>query len=188
MDLKECRERIDAVDKELVRLFAERMQISTDVAAWKKANNMPVRDPERERQKLKAVGDMAGEEMRLFTEQLFSTLMSLSSSYQRRLNAGAGQLRGKIETALENTEKLFPERAMVACQGVEGAYSQIACQRMVKRPDIMHFDSFEGVFRAVDQGLCRYGVLPLENSTAGSSTAFTICWPSTISISCALRA
>jgi len=32
----------------------------------------------------------------------------------------------------------------------------------------MHFDSFEGVFRAVDQGLCRYGVLPLENSTAGS--------------------
>jgi len=168
MDLKECRERIDAVDKELVRLFAERMQISTDVAAWKKANNMPVRDPERERQKLKTVGDMAGEDMRLFTEQLFSTLMSLSSSYQRRLNAGAGQLRSKIENALENTEKLFPERAMVACQGVEGAYSQIACQRMFKRPDIMHFDSFEGVFRAVDQGLCRYGVLPLENSTAGS--------------------
>jgi chorismate mutase/prephenate dehydratase len=32
-------------------------------------------------------------------------------------------------------------------------------------------DDFEGVFRAVDRGLCRYGILPLENSTAGSVTA-----------------
>lgn len=168
MDLNESRKRIDAVDEEIVRLFAERMRISTDIAAWKKENGMPVRDPERERAKIAAMGAMSDGEMRLFTEQLFSTLISLSSAYQRRLNAGAGQVRSQIKEALAKTDQLFPERAMVACQGVEGAYSQIACQRMFKRPEIMHFDSFEGVFRAVNHGLCRYGVLPLENSTAGS--------------------
>ncbi len=168
MDLKEYREQIDKVDRELVRLFGERMHIAAGVAEWKKRNNMPVRDPARERAKLKAVGEMAEPGMQLATEQLFSNLMSLARAHEHSLNAEKSPLRAKIELALAATEPLFPERASVACQGVEGAYSQIACQRMFKRPEIMHFGSFEGVFRAVEQGLCRYGVLPLENSTAGS--------------------
>ncbi len=57
---------------------------------------------------------------------------------------------------------------MVACQGVEGAYSQIACEKMFKSPFILYFKNFEGVFNAIDQGLCQYGILPIENSTAGS--------------------
>lgn len=42
---------------------------------------------------------------------------------------------------------------------------------MFKYPSIMYVDSFESVFKAVERGLCRYGILPLENSTAGSVTA-----------------
>ena len=57
---------------------------------------------------------------------------------------------------------------MVACQGVEGAYSQIACEKMFKSPFIMYFKNFEGVFNAIEQGMCQYGILPIENSTAGS--------------------
>jgi glycosyltransferase involved in cell wall biosynthesis len=57
---------------------------------------------------------------------------------------------------------------MVACQGVEGAYSQIACEKMFKSPFIMYFKNFDGVFNAIDKGLCQYGILPIENSTAGS--------------------
>ena len=57
---------------------------------------------------------------------------------------------------------------MVACQGVEGAYAQIACERIFKSPFIMYFKSFDGVFNAIEQGLCQYGILPIENSTAGS--------------------
>ena len=73
-----------------------------------------------------------------------------------------------ITNAIENTPKLFPQAPMVACQGVEGAYSQIACEKIFKNPFIMYFKNFEGVFNAIDQGLCQYGILPLENSTAGS--------------------
>ena len=56
----------------------------------------------------------------------------------------------------------------MSCQGVEGAYSQYACDKLFTYPSIMYFSGFEDVFKAVESGLCRYGILPLENSTAGS--------------------
>jgi chorismate mutase/prephenate dehydratase len=51
---------------------------------------------------------------------------------------------------------------------VEGAFSQQACEKIFSSPHILYFNSFEGVFSAIDKGLCRYGILPLENSSAGS--------------------
>ena len=63
------------------------------------------------------------------------------------------------------------KNAAVACQGVEGAYSQTAAKAVFENPDIIYMRTFDGVFRAVDKGLCRYGILPVENSNAGSVTA-----------------
>ena len=54
---------------------------------------------------------------------------------------------------------------------MEGAYSEQACEKLFKRPNTFFFSSFEAVFSAIEKGLCRYGVLPLENSTAGSVNA-----------------
>jgi len=62
------------------------------------------------------------------------------------------------------------ETANIACQGVEGAYSQIAANTLFKTPDVTYMRTFDGVFRAVNNGLCKYGILPLENSNAGSVT------------------
>ena len=59
----------------------------------------------------------------------------------------------------------------MACQGVEGANSQLACEKLFRLPNIFYFKSFEAVFSAIDSGLCRYGVVPVENSTAGSVNA-----------------
>jgi len=73
-----------------------------------------------------------------------------------------------LAQATTGTPSARPERASVACQGVEGAYSQFACDKMFTYPSIMYFSGFEDVFKAVDSGLCRYGILPVENSTAGS--------------------
>lgn len=56
----------------------------------------------------------------------------------------------------------------VACQGAEGSYSQEAALRLFDNPRIVYMRHFEGVFQAVEQGLCQYGVLPVENSIAGS--------------------
>ena len=70
----------------------------------------------------------------------------------------------KMDEAIKVTPSLFPEKAIVACQGIEGAYSQKACEKLFKVPNIMYFANFENVFSAVEQGLCRYGILPIENS------------------------
>ena len=168
MDLNEIRSEIDKIDDELVRLFCQRMHVAAQVADYKKANNLPIFQPARERAKLQDVAEKAGPEMANYTRVLYSMLFELSRSYQSKRNGECSPLYRNITQAIEHTPKLFPQAPMVACQGVEGAYSQIACEKIFKNPFIMYFKSFEAVFSAIDQGLCQYGILPIENSTAGS--------------------
>ena len=168
MDLKELRTEIDSIDDQLVKLFAQRMEISAQIADYKKEKSLPIFVPAREREKLADVAEKAGPDMANYTRVLYSMLFELSRSYQSKLTGEVSPLYREITEAIENTPKLFPQAPMVACQGVEGAYSQIACEKIFKNPFIMYFKNFEGVFSAIDKGLCQYGILPLENSTAGS--------------------
>ncbi len=168
MDLNELRGEMDTIDDELVQLFGRRMEVAAKIADCKKENNLPILAPMREREKLQDVSEKAGPEMSNYTKVLYSMLFELSRSYQSKRNTSITPLYHKITESIENTPKLFPQSAMVACQGVEGAYSQIACEKIFKSPFIMYFKNFEGVFHAIDQGLCQYGILPIENSTAGS--------------------
>ena len=168
MDLHEIRNEIDAIDNQMVKLFCQRMALSAQVADYKKANNMPIFVPARERAILQNVANQSGPELENYTRTLYSTLFELSRSYQSKRNSAVSPLFEQITDAIENTPKLFPQAPMVACQGVEGAYSQIACEKIFKSPFIMYFKNFEGVFTAIEQGMCQYGILPIENSTAGS--------------------
>ena len=170
MDLSEIRQQIDEIDQELVGLFCRRMSLSAQVADYKKANNLPIFVPARERAILQKVAELAGLEMENYTRVLYSMLFELSRSYQSKRNGEISPLYQSISKAIEETPKLFPQAPTVACQGVEGAYSQIACEKIFKSPFIMYFKNFEGVFNAIEQGMCQYGVLPIENSTAGSVT------------------
>jgi len=168
MDLNELRTQIDTIDENLVDLFVRRMNLSAQVADYKKANQMPIYVPARERQILQDVAKMAGPDMANYTRVLYSMLFELSRSYQSKRNNELTPLYKQITESIENTPKLFPQAPMVACQGVEGAYSQIACEKIFKNPFIMYFKNFDAVFNAIEQGLCQYGILPIENSTAGS--------------------
>lgn len=168
MELKDLRNQIDDIDDELVRLFVKRMEVSAQVADYKKEHNLPIYVPAREREILQEVAEKAGAGLENYSRVLYSMIFELSRSYQRKRNTKTTQLYQTITNSIENTPKLFPQAPMVACQGVEGAYSQIACEKMFRAPFIMYFKSFDGVFQAIEQGLCQYGILPIENSTAGS--------------------
>lgn len=170
MDLKELRGKIDEIDDQLVKLFCQRMDIAAQVAQYKKEQGLPILMPAREREKLQDVSQKAGPEMAGYTRTLYTMLFELSRSYQSKLFGGSQDLYNSITKAIDSTPKLFPQSAMVACQGVEGAYSQLACEKIFANPMIMYFKTFDGVFQAIDQGLCQYGILPIENSTAGSVT------------------
>ncbi|MBO7302969.1 MAG: chorismate mutase [Clostridia bacterium] len=168
MELDELRNEIDSIDKELVSLFIRRMNCSRDVAEYKKEHNLPVLDASRERALLTKISELSGEEFEEYSRTLYSTILSLSRSYQHKASAEGSALYKEITEALDNTPKLFPERAAVACQGVEGAYSQIAAEKLFGAPDVIFFSNWEKVFSAIEAGMCRYGVIPIENSTAGS--------------------
>jgi len=168
MSLDILRNEIDKIDDQLVSLFTQRMDVAAKIADYKKEHNLPILVPAREREKLKDVAEKAGPEMAEYTRVLYSMLFELSRSYQSKRTSAVTELFQTITESIENTPKLFPQTPMVACQGVEGAYAQVACERIFKSPFILYFKNFEAVFQAIDKGLCQYGILPIENSTAGS--------------------
>ena len=168
MELKDYRDRINDIDEQMLRLFEERMEVSADIAKYKKENGLPVFDGAREREKLKDVNEALPEHLQDYGLSLYSLMMDLSKTYQHRMIGEGSEVSREIERAIKETPPLFPEKAVVACQGVEGAYSQIACDKLFKYANVFYFDTFEAVFSAIDKGLCRYGVIPVENSTAGS--------------------
>ena len=170
-ELEQLRGDIDAIDRQIVDLMKQRMETVAQVAEYKKANNIPVLDTGRERALLSKVGQEAGEELADYIQSMYRTIMAASRSYENGKLGRGSKVYDGIKKAMEETPQLFPQRPIVACQGIEGAYSQIACDRLFKAPSILYFQSFDHVFKAVESGMCQYGILPIENSTAGSVNA-----------------
>ena len=168
MELEREREAINEIDNQLSELFVRRMEAAARIGEYKEAHGLPVLDKTREREVLARMAEAAGPQLGDYAKVLYSTIMDLSRSYQNSRRGGDTAIGSQIRAALEKGEAQFPAGATVACQGVEGAYSQQACDKLFSRANILYFRTFEGVFQAVDQGLCRYGILPIENSTAGS--------------------
>ena len=168
MNLEELRAEIDTIDDNLLQDFAQRMNVVGQIGLEKKSEGLPTLDPAREREKLADIVTKLPPEMEQYGYTLWSMLFEISRSYQSSLNPQPSALRKDIERAIADTQPLFPPAATVACQGVEGAYSQLACEKLFKHPQVMYFKTFESVFNAIESGFCDYAVLPLENSTAGS--------------------
>lgn len=170
MDIQELRKQINDIDEQLVKAFDARMKVALEIGKYKKENGLPVFDPARERAVLDKQTSAVDEDMAMYVKLLYNTLFDLSRSYQQRYMTQGSQITNHIASAIEKTPKLFPKKAVVACQGVEGAYSQQACDKLFDLPNIVYFKRFEGVFQAIESGLCEYGVLPIENSSHGSVT------------------
>jgi chorismate mutase/prephenate dehydratase len=170
MDIAEIRNKINEVDKELLEAFVRRMRLSEQVASHKSERGLPVTDKTREREVLRRVQEEAGD-LAPYAFELFHTLIGLSKAHQHQLFSGDSAIRAQIELALENGGEVFPRGGTVACQGVEGANSQAACDKLLPLGNIVYVRTFEAVFDAVESGLCQFGVLPIENSANGSVRA-----------------
>lgn len=170
MDIQELRNQINEIDEQLVRIFDARMKVALQIGKYKKENDLPVFDPARERAVLAKQTSAVDEDMSAYVKLLYTTLFDLSRSYQQRYMTQGSSISNHIAEAIRNTSPVFPKKTVVACQGIEGAYSQQACEKLFDLPNIVYFKRFEGVFQAIESGLCEYGVLPIENSSYGSVT------------------
>lgn len=168
MDLSQIRQNIDKIDDKIADLYGERMKLVAEVSEAKKQSGKAVNDPDREKKILLRVADRVDEDMQVYLKRVFETMFETSKAYQTMNAEYVSEIGEKINCALSKGELSFPDRAKVACQGVAGAYSGIAADRLFELADITYFKNFDGVFQAVEKGFCKYGVLPIENSSAGS--------------------
>ncbi|MBP8639799.1 MAG: chorismate mutase [Oscillospiraceae bacterium] len=166
MKLDDVRKEIDEIDDELLDLFLRRMELAKAAMLQKKQSGKPILDKGRERDILNKVSQKSGE-LSVYSRRLFKELMSLSRSYQASAAENETQLSKSIKAALV-TDAVFPRSARVACQGIEGANSQQAADRLFPHGHIEYYASFEEVAQAVRSGDCDFGVLPIENSSNGS--------------------
>ena len=156
MTASEKQTKLEAIDRQIAELCEQRISIKADRAY--------------ERHFIGSLNENDDIAMATLQKTLFRTLFGLSHSYTSAQAVTDTTLDKTIKQALDNTAKIFPDTAVVACQGIEGAYSQLATDKLFANADIMYFRTFDGVFHAVEAGMCRYGVLPIENSSYGSVT------------------
>ena len=169
--LEQYRNELDNIDKEITALYEKRMNVVLEIAKTKKEEGVPTNVPDREKNIINKVTKMVSPELQVYTKQLYETIFQTSKSYQARINANDGNLRKLLSWLLNKKSEFFPKVASVACQGVLGSYSSIAAEKLFQISDITYFKTFENVFEAVESGKCKFGILPIENSTAGSVNA-----------------
>lgn len=144
MDLNDYRKEIDSIDDQLIALFAQRMETAEKIAAYKKANGLRVLDARREKEKMREILDKTPDDLREYVSSLYSLIFELSRSRQSCLLGTKGDLPAKIAEANEKTPQLFPEDAAVACQGVEGAYSEPGVRKALQAPEHVLFQFLRG--------------------------------------------
>lgn len=165
--LGDLRSEIDAIDDQIASLYEKRMRIVGGVADAKAASGAPVNDPARERAILSRISDEVSPEYESGARLLFTTLFGITKARQRAKMKGVSPVAAQVRDTAAAAVKL-PDKALVACPGAEGSYSQQAVSSLFAVPTILYFGGFEKIFEAVEKGLCPYGVLPIENSAAGS--------------------
>ncbi len=163
-DLNQIREEIDSIDKQLIELFKQRMDCAKAVGEYKKANSIPVLNQSRENQVLDKVENMGGE-YGTFARLLYSNIMELSRALQHTIMGSGKALR---ENILNASPQMETENIKVAYQGIKGANGHEAVLRLFPKGIPTNYKTFGDVFDAVDKGEVSCGVLPVENSNAGS--------------------
>ncbi len=166
-DLGEIRVEIDKIDSELIELFKKRMDCARAVGEYKKANAIPVLNEKRENEILDSV-EQRGGEYGSHARLLFSNIMELSRALQHNI-VGSG--RAIKEDILNASSKMPVSEIKVGYQGIKGANGHEATLRLFPNGTAVNYKTFSDVFEAVDSGEVSYGILPVENSTAGSVSA-----------------
>ena len=165
-DLQECRQQIDKIDDQIVKLFEERMKVCEEVAQYKIRTGKQVLDPQREHAKLEEIrGKAHGEFNALGAQELFQQIMAISRKRQYQLLTEFGP---KEKEDFQMVDQLPRNNVTVVFQGVEGAYSYGAMRAYFEK-DIKsyHVKLFRDAMEEVVAGRADYAVLPIENSTAG---------------------
>ncbi|GEP62965.1 chorismate mutase [Clostridium beijerinckii] len=164
--IDDYRNKIDEIDKEITRLFEERMDIVIKVGEYKKQNNLPVFNKAREDEVIeKNIGYLNNKDYAEGLKQFFINIMNISKDLEDK------EVKEDIRaTTIDKfEEKNAKSDSKVGFYGVAGSFSEEAMiKHFGKKDDAKAYDEFEDVFLAVKNEEIDYGVLPIENSSTGA--------------------
>ena len=147
--LEEARETINKVDREMARLFEERMNAVRKVAEYKISRGLQVLDPEREKQVIERNSALIeDDELRSYYISFLNESMAISRKFQHRLMEGR----------------------RIAYSGVPGAFAHIASARIFPDAVCVPCKDFKSAYDSVLSSDCDCAVLPIENSINGDVT------------------
>lgn len=166
-ELSITRQEIDDVDKQIVELIEKRMDLALEVAKYKMSTGKPIYDRSRELEKLEKLGAMANSEFNAKSiQELFLQIMSVSRRYQYSV---IGDRDHVIDNMFSPIDSLNVDNdTKVVYAGVPGAFAEQAMISYFKENvQAKNVKEFHEVAQFVSEGKADYGVLPIENSSAG---------------------
>ncbi|MFV0363204.1 MAG: prephenate dehydratase [Suipraeoptans sp.] len=164
--IPELREELDNIDKEIVRLINRRMDACKEVGLNKAASGKKVYDEEREREKLKQVMSYVDDNaLKKNVEELFIQIMTQSRREQYKIINEKRNIHQNEFSMVDDFD--FVDKKVVF-QGVEGSYSEAATNKYFPNNDRYHVKTFRSAIEEVMKGNADFGVLPIENSSAGA--------------------
>ncbi len=150
-DLLELREEIDRIDRQIVALYQERMEVAARVAAYKIETGKKVFDRD----------EFNG----FCVVELFEQIMAMSRKRQYQLLTEHGIFEKPDFAEVDRPDFAG---ARIVFQGVEGAYTQLALKEYFGADaDSYHVETWRDAMEAIAKGEADYAVLPIENSSAG---------------------
>lgn len=165
-DLLELRDEIDVIDKQIVKLYQQRMEIAAQVAEYKIETGKKVFDKEREASKLASLTALADTAFnRHGIRELFEQIMSMSRKRQYQLLTEHGLYE---KPDFVEVDALDYKNARIVFQGAEGAYTQLALKEYFGADaNSYHVETWRDAMDAIAKGEADFAVLPIENSSAG---------------------
>lgn len=161
--IEEVRKEINEIDRQIVDLFLRRMRCAEEVSDYKMNNGGQVLVPARETELLNTMLENVPERLQQEYTALLRTTTRISRKYQyaRILDAEPYRLQLPITARIDTPRK-------VCYQGLPASYQEAAVKALFPDAERYHLSTFEDVFLAVSEGRADSGVVPVENSTAGT--------------------
>ncbi|KNF09991.1 P-protein PheA [Gottschalkia purinilytica] len=170
-ELDDIRTRIDCIDKEITKLFEERMSKVIQVAQYKEKNNQPIFDNSREEEVIRRNKTyLKDKEYEKALEEFYKELMAISRRIQAKKIFCEHEYDNKSSSVYNifNSIKEKKENIKVCFQGVPGAFSEQALiEYFGENTPRCNVAEFEDVFKQLKNEDVDYGILPIENSSTG---------------------
>ena len=170
-DLDDYRVRIDEIDREITKLFEERMNVVLSVADYKMKNNLPIFNRGREDEVIeKNIGYLENKDYAGELKEFYNDLMEVSRHLQNR-KMQESEKKSSIEE-LKKSKAVYNKKDTDKKIGFFGGSGSVTEEAMFKYfgrvKDPKAYDEFEDVFLAVKNNEIDYGVVPIENSSTGA--------------------